>query len=206
MGSEMCIRDRALGALVITLIYGKFSFSVTMEAARRTVVTTSMVLFVMIGATCFSAVFKGIGGDDLVESGVMAFGSEPVTVLTVLMISIFILGFFLDWLEISLILLPLFAPIVAGLEFSHGLVGNELLIWFGILVAVNLQTSFLTPPFGFSLFYLKGAAGDSLATSEIYKGVLPFIALQLLVLVLLCLLYTSPSPRDATLSRMPSSA
>ena len=137
----------ALGAIFITLIYGRFSIKNTMEAARKTVVTTSMVLFVMIGATCFSAVFKGIGGDDMVETGVMAFGTEPITVLTVLMVSVFLLGFFLDWLEISLILLPLFIPIVSGLDFGNGLAGTELLVWFGILVGVNLQTSFLTPPF-----------------------------------------------------------
>ena len=175
----------ALGAIFITLIYGRFNINNTMEAARKTVVTTSMVLFVMIGATCFSAVFKGIGGDDMVETGVMAFGTEPITVLTVLMVSVFLLGFFLDWLEISLILLPLFIPIVSGLDFGNGLAGTELLVWFGILVGVNLQTSFLTPPFGFSLFYLKGAAGDSLQTTEIYRGVVPFIALQLFILLLL---------------------
>ena len=129
--------------------------------------------------------FKGIGGDDMVETGVMAFGTEPITVLTVLMVSVFLLGFLLDWLEISLILLPLFIPIVSGLDFSNGLAGTELLVWFGILVGVNLQTSFLTPPFGFSLFYLKGAAGDSLQTTEIYRGVVPFIALQLFILLLL---------------------
>ncbi|MHA6265906.1 TRAP transporter large permease [Aliiroseovarius sp. CAU 1755] len=177
----------AFGALVITFLYGKFSLSMLMSAARQTVVTTSLVLFVMIGATCFSAVFKGIGGDDLVETGILAFGTDPFTVLTVVMIAIFLLGFVLDWLEITLILLPIFAPIIAGLDFGNGLAGNDVLIWFGILVAVNLQTSFLTPPFGFSLFYLRGAAGDRLTTSQIYRGVMPFIALQLLVLALLIL-------------------
>lgn len=102
-------------------------------------------------------------------------------------IAIFLLGFVLDWLEITLILLPIFAPIVAGLDFGNGLAPDQLLIWFGILVAVNLQTSFLTPPFGFSLFYLRGAAGDQLTTPQIYRGVLPFIALQVLVLALLIL-------------------
>lgn len=173
------------GAILITLLYGKFSVRMLMDSARRTVVTTSLVLFVLIGATCFSAVFKGIGGDDLVEAGIMAFGTGPYTVLAVVMISIFVLGFVLDWLEITLILLPIFAPIVAGLDFGNGLDRQDLLIWFGILVAVNLQTSFLTPPFGFSLFYLRGAVGDQLTTPQIYRGVLPFIALQLLVLALL---------------------
>ena len=177
----------AFGALLITILYGRFSLSMLMKAARQTVITTSLVLFVMIGATCFSAVFKGIGGDDLVEAGITAFGTDPFTVLAVVMGAIFLLGFVLDWLEITLILMPIFAPIVAGLDFGNGLSGDALLIWFGILVAVNLQTSFLTPPFGFSLFYLRGAAGDRLATRDIYRGVLPFIALQLMVLVLLIL-------------------
>ncbi len=177
----------AFGAMVITIIYGQFSFKMLMEAAKKTVVTVAVVLFVMIGATCFSAVFKGVGGDDLVEAGIMAFGNEPYTVLMVVMAAIFLLGFVLDWLEITLILMPIFAPIVAGLDFGNGLAGHDLLIWFGILVAVNLQTSFLTPPFGFSLFYLRGAAGGRLTTPQIYKGVAPFIALQVAVLVLLIL-------------------
>ncbi|MEO9819563.1 MAG: TRAP transporter large permease subunit [Paracoccaceae bacterium] len=177
----------AFGAVVITILYRQFSFKMLIEAAKKTVITTSVVLFVMIGATCFSAVFKGVGGDDLVEAGIMAFGTEPYTVLAVVMVAIFLLGFVLDWLEITLILMPIFAPIVAGLDFGNGLAGSDLLVWFGILVAVNLQTSFLTPPFGFSLFYLRGAAGDRLTTPQIYKGVAPFIALQVVVLVLLIL-------------------
>ncbi|WP_421853207.1 TRAP transporter large permease [Oricola sp.] len=175
----------AFGALLITLFYGRFSTAMLMKAARQTVVTTSLVLFVMIGATCFSAVFKAVGGDELIKAGITAFGTEPFVVLAVVMGAIFLLGFVLDWLEITLILVPIFAPIVAGLDFGNGLSGDALLVWFGILVAVNLQTSFLTPPFGFSLFYLRGAVGDALSTPEIYRGVLPFIALQLLVLALL---------------------
>lgn len=177
----------AFGAVLMTALYGRFSLATLMEAARKTVVTTSTVLFLMIGATCFSAVFKAVGGDDLVEAGIMAFGDGPYIVLAVVMMSIFLLGFVLDWLEITLILMPIFAPVISGLDFGNGLSGDALLIWFGILVAVNLQTSFLTPPFGFSLFYLRGAVGNRLSTPEIYGGVVPFIALQLLVLALLIL-------------------
>ena len=175
----------AFGAILVTLLYRRFDLATIMAAARQTVTTTSMVLLVMIGATCFSAVFKAIGGDDMVETAITAFGTDPLTVLAVVMGAIFLLGFVLDWLEITLILMPIFAPIVAGLDFGNGLSGDALLVWFGILVAVNLQTSFLTPPFGFSLFYLRGAAGGQLTTTDIYKGVLPFILLQLLVLGLL---------------------
>ncbi|MBZ8118831.1 TRAP transporter large permease subunit [Roseovarius sp. LXJ103] len=172
----------AFGAILITAIYGKFRLSIVMDAARKTVTTTSMVLLVMIGATCFAAVFKAIGGGDMARAGLTAFGEGPYTVLFVVMMAVFILGFVLDWLEITLILVPIFAPVVAGLDFGNGLTGEALMIWFGVLIAVNLQTSFLTPPFGFSLFYLRGAVGDALSMSEIYRGVLPFIGLQLLVL------------------------
>ena len=175
----------ALGAIVIALLYGKFSIAVTMAAARDTVVATSMVLMVMIGATCFSAVFRGVGGDELIRSGLEALGGGPWTVLVVVMCAIFVLGFVLDWLEITLILLPIFAPIIAGLDFGNGLERETVLIWFGILVAVNLQTSFLTPPFGFSLFYLRGAAKELVSTTQVYRGVMPFIALQLIALGLL---------------------
>lgn len=177
----------AFGALMIAFLYGHLKFTMVMDAARKTVITTCMVLFTISGATCFSAVFKGIGGASLVANGMMAFGNSPFIILAVVMGAIFILGFVLDWLEITLILMPIFAPIVAGLDFGNGLSGSELLVWFGVIVAVNLQTSFLTPPFGFSLFYLRGASGDTLSTREIYQGVVPFIALQLLVLTLVIL-------------------
>jgi tripartite ATP-independent transporter DctM subunit len=175
----------AFGAILITLIYGRFKMSVILEAAKDTVVATSMVMMVMVGATCFSAVFRGIGGDELIQDGILAFGGSPWVVLAVVMTVIFILGFVLDWLEITLILMPIFAPIIAGLDFGNGLDAGAVMVWFGILVAVNLQTSFLTPPFGFSLFYLKGAAKSQLATSDIYQGVIPFIILQIFALGLL---------------------
>lgn len=175
----------ALGAIFVTVLYRKFDATIIMEAARDTVLATAMVMTVIVGATCFSAVFKGIGGDAMIRDGLGLFGQSPWVVLLVVMGAIFILGFVLDWLEITLILIPIFAPIIAGLDFGNGLSDQELLIWFGILVAVNLQTSFLTPPFGFALFYLRGAAGDQVHTAEIYKGVIPFIVLQLLTLGLL---------------------
>jgi len=121
----------------------------------------------------------------MIQSGLSSFGDSPWTVMAVIMAAIFLLGFFLDWLEITLILIPIFAPVIAALDFGNGLAGQELLIWFGILVAVNLQTSFLTPPFGFALFYVRGAVGDRVSTGQIYRGVLPFIALQLFALALL---------------------
>ncbi|UXX84303.1 TRAP transporter large permease [Roseovarius pelagicus] len=175
----------AFGAVIVTLIYRRFSLSMLMDAARDTVTTTAMVALVIIGATCFAAVFRGVGGDEMIQSGLGSFGTSPWAVMAVVMAAIFILGFFLDWLEITLILIPIFAPVIAGLDFGNGLAGQDLLIWFGILVAVNLQTSFLTPPFGFALFYVRGAVGDRVSTGQIYRGVLPFIGLQLLAMGLL---------------------
>jgi len=175
----------ALGAILITMLYRRFSVSMLMRAARETVVTTSMVLAVLIGATCFSAVFRRIGGDDAIHSALSHIASGPWVTLAIIMAVIFVLGFVLDWLEIVLILLPIFSPVVAGLDFGNGLGAQAVTIWFGVLVAVNLQTSFLTPPFGFSLFYLKGASRGQLSNRDLYLGVLPFIGLQLLALALI---------------------
>jgi len=175
----------AFGAIVITILYKRFDRSIILAAARDTVVTTSMVMMVMIGATCFSAVFRGIGGDELVRDAMLALGGDAWTVLIIIMITVFLLGFVLDWLEITLILMPIIMPLLTALDFGNGLDSDTLLVWFGILFAVNLQTSFLTPPFGFSLFYLKGAAENQLVTSDIYRGVAPYIALQILALGLL---------------------
>lgn len=175
----------ALGAVAVTALYGRFRIGTIRQAARETVIATAMVMAVMIGATCFSAVFRGVGGDEAIEAGLALLGGDPWTILLALMAVIFLLGFVLDWLEITLILMPLFGPVVAALDFGNGLDAQARLVWFGILVAVNLQASFLTPPFGFSLFYLRGAAGDRLATRDVYRGVVPFIVLQLVALGLL---------------------
>lgn len=172
----------AFGALIIALLYGRFSVKMTIDAAEDTVSATSMIFLVLIGATCFSAVFRKVGGEDAILDLVGLFGTEPWTIIFVVMGMIFVLGFVLDWLEITLILMPIFGPMVASLDFGNGLAGVDLMLWFGILVALNLQTSFLTPPFGFSLFYLKGAVGDQIETTEIYRGVIPFIMLQVLAL------------------------
>lgn len=175
----------AAGALLIAALYGRFSVAMMMSAARDTVVATSMVLLVMIGATCFSAVFRGVGGDEMIQGAMVALGGDPWTILLAVMAVVFLLGFVFDWLEITLILIPIFGPLIAGLDFGNGLDRETLLVWFGILVAVNLQTSFLTPPFGFSLFYLKGATQGTIPTVEIYRGVIPFILLQLVALGLI---------------------
>jgi len=175
----------ALGSILITVLYGRFDLQMIMSAARETVIATSMVMMVMVGATCFSAVFRGIGGDELIRDSLMALGGGPWGTMAVIMVAIFLLGFVLDWLEITLILMPIFGPLILALDFGNGLAPEAVLIWFGLLVALNLQTSFLTPPFGFSLFYLRGASRGTLTTGDVYRGVVPFIFLQLVALGLL---------------------
>ena len=175
----------ALGACLIAALYGRFRVAMVMDAAQQTALTTTMVLTVMIGATCFAAVFRGLGGDGLIESGLEAVGGGPWVALIAVMAFVFVLGFVLDWLEITLILMPILAPVIAEMDFGHGLDTEQTLLWFGLLVAVNLQTSFLTPPFGFSLFYMRGAAAGHLANRDVYAGVAPFVALQLGALVAL---------------------
>jgi TRAP-type mannitol/chloroaromatic compound transport system permease large subunit len=137
---------------------------------------SGMIFMILIGATAFSLVFNELGGSDLI----LEFFSEDIgnvwVFIAISMLSIFILGFFIDFIEISFIIVPILVPVMAAFGIDP--------IWFAILIAMNLQASFLTPPFGLSLFFLKGAAGDSVTTMEIYKGIIPFIFLQLLALSL----------------------
>jgi tripartite ATP-independent transporter DctM subunit len=174
----------AAGAMMLAAFARRLTWANLSGTVYETSKTTAMILFVAIGATCFSAVFKRLGGDYMIEDAVHAIALGPYGTLIVIMALIFVLGFFLEWIEISFIVLPLFAPVVAGLDFGSGLGATETLMWFAILVAVNLQTSFLTPPFGFALFYMKGVAPPSVVLADIYRGIIPFVALQLIGLLL----------------------
>ena len=127
------------------------------------------------------------GGDDVITELVHATGFGAWGILFTIMLVVFILGFFLDWVEITLIILPVFLPIISLLDFGNHVEGRDTIYWFAILMAVNLQTSFLTPPFGFALFYMKGAAPSGITISQIYKGIVPFVALQLIGLALVAL-------------------
>ncbi len=175
----------ALGALLIAFWRGGLTPTAAWEACRGTARTSGMVILVMIGATLFAAVFHAVGGKTMIEQALAVLPGGAWGILAAVMLSVFLLGFVLDWLEIVLILMPIFGPVLAGLDFGNGLAGTDLMIWIGILVAVNLQTSFLTPPFGFALFYLRGAAGDRLSNLTIYRGVAPLIGLQVLTLLIL---------------------
>ena len=137
-----------------------------------------MIFFIIISATCFAYVYRSLGGDDIVEHLIFEAGLDSWGLLFLIMAIVFVLGFFLDWIEITLIVLPVFAPLVAGLDFGDHVAKADITYWFIILVAVNLQTSFLTPPFGFALFYLKGIAPKEIKIQHIYMGIIPFVILQ----------------------------
>ncbi|MCZ4273844.1 TRAP transporter large permease subunit [Maritalea porphyrae] len=166
----------AFGALLLALFAGKLNYKVLMEVCRETTKTTAFIFAIFLGATAFSLVFRGFGGDELIEGALLSLPFGPTGIIITILFFTFLLGFFLDWIEITLIILPLVGPVVAGLGFD--------LVWFTVMFAVCLQTSFLTPPVGFALFYLKGTAPAGISVRHIYAGVLPFIGLQLLGLVL----------------------
>ncbi|WP_026959762.1 MULTISPECIES: TRAP transporter large permease [Aliagarivorans] len=164
-----------MGAILLSVIYRQFSWKIVYEAALETVKVTSMVFAIFIGATAFSMVFSYTGGEEVIEEIMTSLPGEKWGFLILTMLVILILGFFIDFVEISFIVVPMLYPVAEVLGID--------LTWFAILIAMNLQTSFLTPPFGFSLFYLKGVAPPEVATRDIYRGVMPFIALQILVLL-----------------------
>lgn len=174
----------AFGALLLARLRGELRYTVLRDVVEQSTLTTTMLFGLFVGATAFSYVFALLGGHDQILHIIEASGTGAWTVLLILMIAVFLLGFFFDWIEITLIILPVFAPIIAQLDFGDHLPDPGLTtMWFAILMAVNLQTSFLTPPFGFALFYMKGAAGDMVALKDIYKGIIPFVILQLVGLL-----------------------
>ncbi len=147
------------------------------DMSRSTRHTPSMVFLILIGAAVFSLVFRGFGGDALIESFFEDLGGGPHTALLIVMIVMFLLGFILDFIEITFVVVPVVGPILLSMGFDP--------VWLGVMIAVNLQTSFLTPPFGFALFYLRGVAPDSVSTRAIYAGILPFVIIQLFLLLLM---------------------
>jgi tripartite ATP-independent transporter DctM subunit len=166
-----------IGAIVLAALYRQLSIKMIWDSSLETIKITSMVFAILIGATAFSMVFTYTGGDWIVEDFMLSLPGEKWGFLILSMLLIMVLGFFIDFVEISYIVVPILAPIAASLGINP--------IWYAILVAMNLQTSFLTPPFGFSLFYLKGVAPPEVRTTDIYYGVIPFIALQAIVLGIL---------------------
>jgi tripartite ATP-independent transporter DctM subunit len=163
----------ALGAMLIALANGKLDWSVIRDACWQTSKTSAFIFGIFMGATAFSLVLRGLGGDEVIEAGLKALPFEKDGIVIAVLFLVFVLGFFLDWIEITLIVLPLIAPVIKNLGYD--------LVWFCVVLAVVLQTSFLTPPVGFSLFYLKGVAPKDVTIGHIYRGIVPYN-----VIIILC--------------------
>ena len=185
----------AFGSLTLAWFNRTLSKDVLEQVVHRTALTTAMIFFIFVGATAFSTIFRNVYGEDLIIEFIEWLELGPWPLLFMLMGAIFIMGFFFDFLEITLIILPVFSPVIRtmapafaphlGLEVPENaaqiqFLEAQVIYWFAILVATNLQTSFLTPPFGFALFYMKGVAPSSVKMQEIYKGIIPFVMLQLI--------------------------
>jgi len=169
----------AVGAMLLAIAARKFSLPVLRGTMHETMRLTSMVIFLLIGSTAFMLVFRGVYGDVWIKELQTNLPGGRLGLLVIANLTIFVLGFFIDFFEIAFIVLPLLVPAAHAL----GITGDKM-VWFGVMIAMNLQTSFLTPPFGFSLFYLRGVAPDSISTGSIYRGVVPFIGIQLVGLAL----------------------
>ena len=189
----------AFGSIILAFANGTLNMSSLRDVVHRTALTTSMIFFIFLAATTFSYFFRALYGEDLIIEFIEWLELGPWPLIIMLMATVFLLGFFFDWLEITLIVLPVFTPIVMKIApaFSDHLglaaslpakeVQLQVLYWFAILVAINLQTSFLTPPFGFALFYMKGVAPPDVKMQDIYYGIIPFVILQLIGLSLVVL-------------------
>ena len=169
----------AVGAMLLALFQKQFNLAILKEVMRSTTDVTSMVFLILIGASLFSLVFRGFGGDELVADLLTDLPGGVFGAMFIVMLLMFLLGFILDFIEITFVVVPIVGPVLLGMGLDP--------VWLGIMIAINLQTSFLTPPFGFALFYLRGVAPAEIATRDIYRGVLPFILIQLLMLGLLAL-------------------
>lgn len=169
----------AMGALGLALLQGQLTMHKLKEVMLNTTKVTSMVFLILIGASVFSLVFRGFGGEELIADVFNQLPGGVFAAILLVMVVIFLLGFILDFIEITFVVVPLVAPVLLAMGIDP--------IWLGIMIAINLQTSFLTPPFGFALFYLRGVAPKSVLTSDIYRGVIPFILIQLLLLIALAI-------------------
>ncbi|MDX1755998.1 MAG: TRAP transporter large permease subunit [Marinobacter sp.] len=169
----------AMGALLLALLSGRLTLPVLSASLFQTTRTAAFIFAIFLGATAFSVVLRGLGGDEVIEEALLGLPFGPYGVVLTILFGVFLLGFFLDWVEITLIILPLVAPVVQQLGFD--------LVWFTILFAMCLQTSFLTPPVGFALFYIKGVAPPEIKVTDIYRGVVPYIIIQLVALAVVFL-------------------
>jgi tripartite ATP-independent transporter DctM subunit len=165
----------AVGAMILAAVQGRFNVRMLREVVSSTASISAMVFMILVGASLFSLVFRGFGGDELIAELLHALPGGVIGAMVVVMLVMFLLGFVLDFIEITFVVVPIVGPVLMAMGLDP--------VWLGVMIALNLQTSFLTPPFGFSLFYLRGVCPDNVPTSAIYRGVIPFIMLQLLLLV-----------------------
>ncbi len=173
----------AMGATVLALVSRNLTWDVFKGVMRQTLNTSGYIVGIFIAANFFAFILRRFGGDEIIENLVLSSFSDPYLVICFILFIIFLLGFLLDWIEITLIIMPLMLPVVQALNIpvdGYGVVGDPSIVWFAILVAVTLQTSFLTPPVGFALFYLKGVCPPEISLGHIYRGIIPFVLLQLL--------------------------
>ncbi len=178
----------AVGAIGLAAVNGRLTMEALRETMDETMRLTSMVMFLLVGSTAFSLIFRGLGGDFWVEGLLTNLPGGVIGFLVVANLSIFLLGFFIDFFEIAFIIIPLLqTPAAQLLPPEFGATADAALVWFGVMVGMNLQTSFLTPPFGFALFYLRGVAPDEVRTTQIYRGAVPFIAIQVIGLIAMML-------------------
>jgi tripartite ATP-independent transporter DctM subunit len=169
----------AMGAILLAIAQGQFNLDMLRDVMRGTTRVTCMVFLILIGASVFSLVFRGFGGDEIVANLLGSLPGGKVGAMLAVMLLMFLLGFVLDFIEITFVVVPIVGPVLLAMGMDP--------VWLGIMIALNLQTSFLTPPFGFALFYLRGVAPAGVSTAQIYQGVMPFIGLQLVMLVILAL-------------------
>jgi tripartite ATP-independent transporter DctM subunit len=169
----------AFGALLLAVLKGRLNMARLREVTQGTVEVTSMVFLILIGAAVFSLVFRGFGGEEIVEQFFANLPGGLFTATVLVMLVIFLLGFILDFIEITFVVVPIVGPVLLAMGLDP--------VWLGVMIAINLQTSFLTPPFGFALFYLRGVAPDTVETSAMYRGVIPFIIMQLILMILLAI-------------------
>jgi len=177
----------AMGATLLALFSGRLSLGIFRDVSRQTLNTAGYIVGIFIAANFFAYILRRYGGDEIIENLVLGSFENPYMIVAFILFIIFLLGFLLDWIEITLIIMPLMLPVILSLDLpvnGFGVVTDPSVVWFAILVAVTLQTSFLTPPVGFALFYLKGVCPPGVSLAHIYKGVIPFVILQLIGLAI----------------------
>jgi tripartite ATP-independent transporter DctM subunit len=178
------------GAMMLAALNRQFNLKILTSVLHESATTNALVFFIVFGATLFSYVFRALGGDDVVAEILKHMGIDTGwEMLIFVMALVFFMGFFFDWIEICLVVIPIFAPLIGKFDYGAVVHGQPvILLWFGILLAVNMQTAFLTPPFGFALFYMKGTVPPSVTMAHIYRGIVPFVLIQLVALAL-CMIF-----------------